>query len=81
MATMLRGGLGRYEYGSPPQDDRIKELEDKVERLEEMVKRLIEGKGPSFMDFKFIKEDEKRKEQEERDRIMTINRIQSLLRR
>lgn len=67
MAQMMRG-LGRYEYGSPPeQDTRIKELEDRVEQLEDLVSRLMKSNKPSFTDFKFIKEEE-RKEEEERRR-------------
>ena len=75
MATMMRG-LSRYEHGSPP-EDKIRELENRIQQLEEMVDRLIKSKNPSFMDFKFIKEDD-RKEEERREndrRVLAIARM------
>ena len=74
MAQLMRG-LSRYEHGSPPQQEinfsnqeKIKELENRVQQLEELVDRLIKSKNPSFMDFKFIKEEDKRLEMERQSR-------------
>jgi hypothetical protein len=75
MATMRDLG----EYGSPPNSIRIVELEERVEKLEGIISQMMKSKNPSFMDFKFIKEEEtrdrveeKRKQKERRDRSMSI---------
>jgi hypothetical protein len=44
-------------------DVKIKELEDRVQQLEELVNRLTKSNKPSFMDFKFINEEEKKDEE------------------
>ena len=75
MAQMMRG-LSRYEHGSPPQDERIEELENRVRQLEDLVGKLMKSKNPSFMDFKFIKEEDKR-EEEERQRLENHRRVMS----
>lgn len=63
--------------------DRINELENRVQQLEELVDKLIKSNKPSFMDFKFIKEEEKR-EEEERQRLenhrRTMSRMNALFR-
>lgn len=70
--------MGSMVYGSPPQDGKIEELEKRVADLEELVDRLTKSNKPSFQDFKFIKEDEYKKDREERDNRLQMARMRSM---
>jgi hypothetical protein len=68
-------------YGSPPQleDPRINELEERVAKLEEMLtKVLTRGGSPSFMDFKFIKEDEEEERLRREDNRRTMAAMRNM---
>jgi DNA-binding ferritin-like protein len=73
--------MGGMVYGSPPNDSRIEELEQKVEELEKLVNRLIKSNKPSFQDFKFIKEDEEKKDREVSNKLRQIMRTAEMFSR
>ncbi len=77
MACMTQS-MGSMVYGSPPENDRVRELEERVEKLEEIINKMMKSKNPSFMDFKFIKEDDKRVQGEMERKERRLNRVTSM---
>jgi hypothetical protein len=66
MARMMTKGLA-YHHES---NDKVQELEERVEKLERLVSQLMRDKNPSFTDFKFLKEDKKKVEDERKEKRM-----------
>jgi hypothetical protein len=72
MACMARMLPRDYETIRP--DNRVKELEDRVEKLESLIERLMKSNKPSFQDFKFLKEDDNKKEREDEAKAKRVSR-------
>lgn len=64
MASMKSYAMAHSVQGH----DRVKELEDRVEKLESLIERLMKSDKPSFQDFKFLKDEDDKKEREELER-------------
>ena len=77
----MRGYYGVQEPVGSKDSRRIEELENRIVELEKLVGKLVKSNKPSFQDFKFIKEDEYKKDREERDKRLQMTRMRAMFSR